>query len=541
MQEKANQCRRFPQNTTSHDTSDYIFFRTVIVGRDMTTDDTEIPTNRCGFELHPEIGIPRTSPWEIEISAVCCWRLVWESHDETDRCIWHADVDEKPLVELIETRADIPERLDGAILRHRHVEWEALSLGDCPLLGAIFDNSMLEEVDFTNTDLRGATFTGADLQEANFTNAELAGADFTDADLRGATFTDAEPVFTDFIDAELADAVFTNAISIYADFTDACLPRAKFTGTDLSAAIFIDAELLNADFRDAVPHGANFTGADLRRVNFTDAGLRDADLSDANLKMANFRHATLEDAVLTRADCRRTTFTSALLYETVFADTRINSNTTFFDPKMTFYDSITSRPGCVYEENSLTVHPLSKDIPITDYLPKTVHPLAAARWVYRRLETLHEENALSEAAREFHISKEEADRSLYWKRGEYGPWAVKTLMWYLTRHGESVKRVLTWWAGVILSAGLLFAGLGGVKDATGTDYAITSLSQLRTVAGWQDILMNIYFSVTTFSTIMDGELAPVGPWSRAVVAVESLAGIVLTALFVFILGRRTAR
>lgn len=114
-------------------------------------------------------------------------------------------------------------------------------------------------------------------------------------------------------------------------------------------------------------------------------------------------------------------------------------------------------------------------------------------------------------------------------------------MWYVTKHGESVKRVLVWWALVIATAGLLFSGLGGVKRSNGTHYAITSLAELGTGGGLTEVGWNLYFSVTTFSTIMDGGLAPVGPWTRIVVAVESLAGIVLTALFVFILGRRTAR
>lgn len=170
-----------------------------------------------------------------------------------------------------------------------------------------------------------------------------------------------------------------------------------------------------------------------------------------------------------------------------------------------------------------------------------VPPLKAARWVYRRLETLHEENALSEEARQFHISKEEAERALYWERGEYGPWGVKTLMWYLTRHGESVKRVLMWWGTVILTAGLLFSIGGGVTDSDGPPHAITSLGELGTIAGLKDILWNLYFSIITFSTIMDGGLAPVGPWTRVVVAGESITGALLVALLVFVLGRRVAR
>lgn len=161
--------------------------------------------------------------------------------------------------------------------------------------------------------------------------------------------------------------------------------------------------------------------------------------------------------------------------------------------------------------------------------------------MYRRLELLHEENALSEDARDFHISKEEAERALYKERGERWRGAVKTFMWSITMHGESVKRVLCWWGIVILVAGLLFPFAGGGEDSEDTVYAITSLAELGTRAGWNEMLLNMYFSVTTFSAIMDGNLAPAGWGSRVIVAVESIVGALLIALLIFVLGRRVTR
>jgi hypothetical protein len=160
--------------------------------------------------------------------------------------------------------------------------------------------------------------------------------------------------------------------------------------------------------------------------------------------------------------------------------------------------------------------------------------------VYRRLETLHEENALSEEARKFHISKEEAERKLYKERGNPRR-HVKTLMWALTNHGESVRRLLGWWAAVIIGAGLLFPFVGGIKDSNGGTYAINSLSELGTWAGWNDLLLNIYFSIITFSTIGYGDLSPAAPGSRVLVAFESITGALLLALLIFVLGRRVAR
>lgn len=614
----------------------------------MAEKNTEVPENRCGFELRPE-DIDFALKWEA--SAFCCLRPIWKSHEDTGRCIWHADVDEKPIDELLEDRTDHPERLDGAILRDVDAG-DQLSFSECGLIGAIFEDTNLQGAEFANTklqfatfssdtnlkkakfpdanlkgaefadaellkaefpdailrktkftdtelvmatfpnavlhkatfsdaDLEGATFSDADLRWAKFPNAilvmatfantklkqaefpnatldwatfssdtNLKGATFSDADLSEAKFSDTDLSHTDFSDAILEGAKFPSAILHKARFPNAYLAKACFSDAylwsarfpnanlykanfhcaDLTESNFSDADLRKADFQNAKLHRSNFSDADLSHAELPAADLQEAELPDADTTGANFRDANLQDAVLMRTDCRRSTFTNALLYETVFADIRINSRTSFFE-------SNTSRPTCVYEANPCPAEQLPEDVP----------PLEAARWVYRRLETLHEENAPSEAAREFHISKEEAERALYRKRfydRDYrvsGSWIVKTFMWYITKHGESVARVLFWWGLVIATGGFLFSGLGGVKRSDGTHYAITSLAELGTITGLKEVGWNLYFSTITFSTIMDGGLAPVGPWTRAVVAGESLAGIVLTALFVFILGRRTAR
>lgn len=558
----------------------------------MAGKNAEVPTNRCGFELQPdEVGFSYDrSLWARKTNPVCCYRSVWEFNNETDRCIWHADVDDKSLADLISARADTTERLDGAILRGITDNDERLSFSGCGLIGSIFENSEFQQKQFTDADLRWATFTDADfpgckfidinfrnakfmdtnlrrakfsytdlqwaefshtsLQNAKFTKSNLSDARITDTAFREAKFIGSTLQWTKFTDAHLADVKFITKTDLsHAEFIDANLREAEFTDVDLPWAEFPHANLWGAKFTEAFlpdaefPHAdltlakfpnaylpdTKFTDAQLRKAQFIDANLRDADFSDANARNVVFHHANLQNAVLTRTDCRRASFTSARLYETVFVDTRINSKTIFTRPETTFYKSIQGRPACVYEENDLMDHPESGP------------PLKAARWVYRRLETLHEDNALSEEARQFHISKEEAERALYWDQGKYRRWGVKTLMWYVTKHGESVKHVLSWWGIVIATGGVLFAGLGGVKNGNGTHYAITSPTELGTIAGWQEILWNGYFSVTTFSTIMDGGLAPVGPWTRAVVAVESITGALLVALLIFVLGRRVAR
>jgi uncharacterized protein YjbI with pentapeptide repeats len=391
------------------------------------------------------------------------------------------------------------------------------------LRGANFDNADFVDGFFSTADLRLAEFPDAKLQRAVFRDANLNGAQFPEADLNGAQFSDANLRLAEFPDADLRETQFSDADLSSAEFSDANLRLAEFLHADLRRAEFPHADLSGAEFHDADLRRAEFSDADLRRAEFSDADFRLAKFRDADVFGANFRHANLQETVFTSTDCREATFTSALLYETAFEDSRLNSQTTF-------YESNTSRPVCVYEENELT----------TEKLPDDVHPLKAARWVYRRLETLHEENALSEEARNFHISKEEAERKLYKERGNRRR-HVKTLMWALTNHGESVRRLLGWWAAIIIGAGLLFPFVGGIKDSNGGTYAINSLAELGTWAGWNDLLINIYFSIITFSTIGYGDLSPAAPGSRVLVAFESITGALLLALLIFVLGRRVAR
>lgn len=208
------------------------------------------------------------------------------------------------------------------------------------------------------------------------------------------------------------------------------------------------------------------------------------------------------------------------LYQAQFSNPRLNSETTFGDT-------------CNYEaeEKSPTI------------AGETL-PLEAATWVYRRLEKLHEENALADQTRDYHISKQEAQRNLDRENGNYGRYAVATLNRWLTNHGESIQHLLRAWAATIIGAGILYPFVGGVSD-NGNTYQIRLASEWPTVAdlaGATEVLLrSLYFSTITFTTIGYANVAPNGVGSRILVGIESLIGAILVALFVYVLGRRVAR
>ena len=148
----------------------------------------EAPGGRCGHTYTQSTLSGRTA------SPVTCWRPTWDDHD---RCIWHADADEKPLEAFEDVASDGPERLDGAILpgvELSEVDW----LEESRLVGA-----RLEGV-----DLRGTSLRGADLREATFDRVDARQADFTGANFEGASITESDLRAVSFVDARFDQAVF---------------------------------------------------------------------------------------------------------------------------------------------------------------------------------------------------------------------------------------------------------------------------------------------------------------------------------------------
>lgn len=451
----------------------------------------DAPPGRCGVTVH----FPQTDP-EGPVSDVTCWRETW---GDFDQCIWHADTDEKPREELEEARTEYPERLDGIIIRGGNFG-SSLSFANCSLNGA-----ELTGVNLSMADISKAKLRFADLSESMFYRTS-----FTGAKLRGANLSEVNIQESDFVESNLIQADLSDAIAHRANFFEALMFASKCQGSDFRNCNFDEVDLRNVEF----------TEADLRFSSLENSNMRDTDLTDATAREAQFNGAMLENAIINRTDLRESNLTGADLYQAQFSNPRVNSETDFGD-------------RCSYEK-------YDKSPEIADDFP----PLEAATWVYRRLEDLHEENALADRTRAFHISKQEAQRKLDWQNGNYGRFTVGSLNRKLTNHGESLQSLLQAWAATILGAGILYPFVGGVSD-NGVVYHIQIAAELPTIPGFlravEAVLRGIYFSVITFSTVGYANVAPHGIGSRILVGIESLVGAVLIALFVYVLGRRVAR
>jgi len=495
---------------------------------------------------------------------------VWED----GRCRWHADAEPEVLREAVAERDERVQNLDGVVLRDVELD-DGVSFAGCRLRGATFENVTAREADFADCDLsfaqfrdaylRNAQFPDADLSNAQFPDANLWDAQFPDADFSNAQFPDASLRHAQFPDAYLQYAQFPDADLQYAQFPDADLSRAQFPDADLQYAQFPDADLQYAQFPDASPSHAQFPHADLRNAQFPGANLHRADLTRADARNADFTPdddtdpTNLEDAVLRETDLRGADLSGTRLYQTDLTDARINRKTTFDDTT-------------VYERNP----------ELSGWFRETTDAYGAAAWVHRRLERLHESAAASEEARRYHIRKQEAERAGHKRRAlgrlrEMLPggdsdseddaddpnppttplvsayrYLSLSLMYHLSKHGESLQRIGWRATQIILVAGVLYPLAGGIaSDSTNTTHefparaylAADTVPEALSVLGGSlgEFLWGLYFSVITFTTIGYGDLYPVGTAAKVLVGVESLSGAVLVALFVFVLGRRVAR
>jgi hypothetical protein len=168
---------------------------------------------------------------------------------------------------------------------------------------------------------------------------------------------------------------------------------------------------------------------------------------------------------------------------------------------------------------------------------------------------LFEANAMNERARNAHIRKEEAHRAEFEQQIQddsrssntrlksLGQYVAASFNWYVHRHGESVKRLLGVSGLLVFLCGIAYAGAGVARRSTETEtmYRLTRADLVDPGAMLIDLLNAWYFSVITFSTIGYGDFYPASPVSRLLVGIESLAGAIFIALFVFVLGRRVAR
>ncbi len=202
---------------------------------------------RCGY-THEASAV-------TGLGGVCCWRPTW---GDTDRCIWHADVAQKPSRELESAAPTVGDRLDGAIFRDVELsgsDW----LAGRTVTDARFVNCNLEETDVSGADLRYSHFEGVDAQSVNLRGSNLEHTEFHRTDLRGADLRGARLHYAVFDNARIAESTnFGNNVVYEEELLDA--------EDDEFTSLRVQRELESDDDRMNRYEAAHWTYKELQRL-----------------------------------------------------------------------------------------------------------------------------------------------------------------------------------------------------------------------------------------------------------------------------------
>ncbi len=434
-------------------------------------------------------------------------------------------------------------------------------------------------VDFSSTEIGGADFSETELPEADFkavtqryqadesptfAEASLPSADFSEADITGADLTNVEAVEISFRAAYLNGANLCSGDFSWGDFTETVLIGADLSGSNLTGAnlsrawVGEGADEPAADLSKAILEDASLPDSHLVDVDFTDARCKDADFKDANLERAIFDNALLQEGSFIGADCERASFRDAVLVRVsmegadltgsnlagayLFGATtdgvRIDSKTQFIeagpisDPTVKQwirYD--TDAPPDTPEESLAAEHP-EREETTEDLLNVQLRQAAS---VYRRLEELARQNGYPTLQSAMFKRRQEMRRKFLRQKGERKEWLFAEVQRWVFVYGESFGRILSISGLVIGLFWLVYLTSGTVKRMGGTPVTVETIAEHPSV-----MVSSLFHSVSVFFT-GDPLLEATGRVGEFIMILESMAGPILLALLVFVLGRRAAR
>lgn len=164
---------------------------------------------------------------------------------------------------------------------------ESLNLDEYVLTEANLRGAWARDVDFQKRSLKGSDFFGAFLWRAI-----LDDCDFSETNLSRVKFLDGKANRTNFDSARMEEfqGAFVNFVEarfVNAEMTFAVLHHSYLTGANLKGATLVFADLSHSDLT-----GANLEGADLRNADLRNSFLKRANLTNANLNGAVFDNCT---------------------------------------------------------------------------------------------------------------------------------------------------------------------------------------------------------------------------------------------------------
>lgn len=543
------------------------------------TQDGSCPADRCGFTveyLDQEF-------WSR--GDVTCWRPVYEN---SQRCIWHAKIDNKPLEELRNTNPG--ERLDGSYLPD-------IRFGDLPLVSDhCLDYGMLSEFDAVDADLSGASFNLADLSGSNFAHANL-----QEAELRGTVLADSTFAHTNLKSAHLREACLSNVDITDATVSNSSLPGASFQSCEIAEADFTGSYFEEAEFVGSVIESVEFEGSEMEECTFTDSTIRGTNLnhltgrppafrkckiSDCDFSCSDFSHAVFEDVRLvdtefvnidglnahfrdstalycdfsdsylksadfpglkgsnsdfSGTDCSRADFSGANLEDSTFVDANLRggnaTNTDFEAANLERVDLRNTRlDGCKLGETVLQDVTVNEDTSLGEqgYGDRGREKSIRA---YRKFQRLLRENSLDEQVHIYRIREKDLRRRQALEDSRYYKWLMLLTLSGSSRYGESPLRVLGASAVTIILLSVLYAATGDVSSAPFESGAISSIAAFpieRFVFAAFEQGIRSFFGMN----LVRVQTTYVAEWIHLF---GNVIGTLFFTLFVFTLGRVATR
>ena len=279
-----------------------------------------------------------------------------------------------------------------------------------------------------------------------------------------------------------------------ANFQYATLINAFLTKTTLKSAFLSRAKLQGADLVGANLQGADLVGANLQGATLAGANLQGANLVGANLQGANLDNSNLRDAI--------------------FDEKTILTDVDFF--QCTLDGSTIKNAHKNMDKEVIQVRTIKKNYP-------------RAREIYILLKNYFSREGMYDISGEYFIQEKKTEKILNKERKEWGKYFLNIFLEIVSGYGEKPLNAIMCSLAIILgSAGIywLFNGIVATNDKV-------------TFGG--TFFESLYFSIVTFATLGYGDLIPKAGFFRFIASFESLMGVVLTAIFIFIFARKTTR
>jgi len=476
-----------------------------------------------------------------------------EALSEENYCYWHLETkSKKPTTEQLQELKD--KKIIGVYLEKANLQEANLSraylqkanLKEASLAKAILQEANLSRAHLRKTNLYRANLSGANLKKANLKKANLKEANLKEANLKEANLEEADLSQTKLQGANLCGTIINSKTNII---------NSNLTGSNLYRSYFDEAK----SFRNIEKYFGKkgdkeineIVGDTLKSNDFLRKIIRFSCInklyvlglkilkkiytiknSHLNFKPIILNYETIKIKIPDIA--------SKLHGKRMIRYTGERDKLIFFD---VYRKSIIKNPengkkGIKFEERPELTNCIFKDNLLQHdclFQGKSDFYYEASYEVYNNLYNFYITNGRLDKAAEVHYRREEVNRKLRWEKGIWSKFrSIFDLLVVrgLTGYGDKIERPFIFSFFIIFLFAVLFKLTDGiVKNVNGNIVE----------PDWIDYL---YHSITTFTSLGYSNIQPnlaIGHLPQILVSIESVVGITMMALIIFVITYQISR